>query len=701
MLKIRLFTPVLLIAVACSSAQQPVAAPPAPIITATVTPPAPPVLQPPAGALRVADRAQLRGTELGTMWTFENPPLTYWQQAYNFTASKEWLDRVRLASVRYGEYCSASFVSPSGLVMTNHHCARECIESNSRDGTDYVELGFYAARRSDEKLCPNLFLDQLIAVEDVTARVQSGAKAEQIQSECQQRTQLTCQVVSLFHGGQYQLYQYKRYSPVKLVFAPELQAGFFGGDPDNFTYPRYNLDVSFVRAYEANGTTPASTPHYFKWRAEGPKPNELVLVTGNPGSTSRQITVSRMMYERDFRHPFLIQFLRAQSALLHKIAKQSREAEQQVREDIFELENSLKSFEGQYAGLQDTLLLGQKIRWEREFRRRINNDAALQAQYGDVWDRIADIQAQKLQLSPILNITNAQWLGAPHLVYAAALVDRNRNADAEAMLRSSNAPNEMISEALLITQMQMAARWLPDSVRVRFIQPGEMPEAAARRIIQSSRIMDPAFRAELMKGDEVGIQSNQDPALILARAMLSGRTEMQQRWDSLIAEEGVQQERLAKALFATFGTNLPPDATFTLRISDGVVKGYPYNGTLAPPVTTFYGMFGRATEFKNEMPFTLPRTFANRQNALNMATPLNFVSTNDITGGNSGSPVIDRDARIVGLAFDSNMEALPNEFLYQNVTGRAISVHAAGITEALRNIYRAEALLRELTGAAR
>lgn len=722
-------------AAACSSAQAPAPSPtPVPVQPPVITTPAPVTmvpLQPPSSVTRVADRAQLTGTELGTMWTFENAPLAYWQKEYNFAPTKEWLDHARLASVRYGEYCSASFVSPNGLVITNHHCGRECVEANSQEGTDYVVKGFYAATREQEKLCPGLYLDQLVDVENVTNRVQAAgrggadtavaraqaAEIADIQKECAQEARLTCQVVTLYHGGQYQLYKYKRYSPVKLVFAPELQAGFFGGDPDNFTYPRYDLDFSVVRAYDADGKTPAKTPHYLKWRTNAIAEGDLVFVTGNPGSTSRQITFSRVMYERDFRHPFLIQYLRAQRDLLKQIAAQGPQAEQQVREQLFEVENSLKAQEGEYSGLQDSLLLGQKLRWERELRVRVANDATLRAQYGDVWDKIADLQVQKLQLSPRLNLANAQWLGAPHLLLASQLARYIREKDKpesqrpedlrgqawnelEAMVRNASGMNDAVSRALLVSHLQMASRWLSgtDSLRMRFLAGDETPEAAADRILKNSRILDPAFRQQLITGGLPALEASQDPAVQVALAMTRDLPGMQARWDEINAAENVQQERLAKAVFAAFGTNIPPDATFTLRISDGVVRGYPYNGTMAPAFTTFYGIFGRAAEFRNQMPFTIPAMYAARQGSINMATQLDFVSTNDITGGNSGSPVIDREGRIVGLAFDGNIESLPNEFLYKNQAGRSVSVSTAGITEALRNIYRAEALLRELTG---
>ena len=685
----------------------------------------------PANIQKMAERTELLGNELGTMWTFENAPLDYWKQAYGFNATKEWLDHVRLSSVRFGESCSSSFVSPNGLVLTNHHCARECVEANSKGGVDYVVSGFYAATRAEEKLCPGLFLDQLQEIENVTARVQGAAKpgataqqiaeaqelvTSQIKDECEKPGKFACEVVSLYHGGQYQLYKYKRYSPVKLVFAPELQAGFFGGDPDNFTYPRYDTDFSFVRAYEPDSTTAAKTEHYFKWRPDGAKENELVFVTGNPGSTSRQITFAEVMYEKLYRHPFLIQLLSAQRALMQQIAAMGPQAEQQVRQQLFEIENSLKAFDGQYAGLSDTVLLARKLRWEREFRAKVNADAKLKAQYGDVWDKLADIQLQKLRTSPRLNVSNPEFIGAPHIAYAAQLIeymtemakpeaqrtDQYKGEKAKEVEQFLNAPapvNPQIAESLLTLQLTMMKQWLEpnDPLLTGLFLAGETPQQAAARLAKSSKVLDAAYRQTVLKAGLAGIATNTDPAIKLARALAPVYKELNVKWPQIQAAERVQEERLAKALFAVYGTKLPPDATFTLRITDGVVKGYPYNGTIAPPNTTFFGMYGRSAEFDNKSPFDLPPKFAQSRAAVNMSTALDFVSTNDITGGNSGSPVIDKEARVVGVAFDGNIESLPNEFLYRNETARTVSVHSAGILEALRSIYKADALLRELT----
>ncbi len=690
-------------------------------------------LVPPAEAERVAETTSLTGIEMGTMWTFENPPLAYWASTYDFHPTDEWLEHVRLSSVRYGQICSASFVSPEGLVMTNHHCARDCAEAVSTGETDYVETGFYARTREEELLCPGLYLDQLVEITDVTDRVRAAAPAggtsreiadaqaaarTAIEEECKTATGHECQVVSLYHGGQYQLYEYERYSPVKLVFVPELQAGFFGGDPDNFTYPRYALDAAFVRAYQPDSIRPAATPHHFAWDEDGASEGELVFITGNPGSTNRMATVSQLLYEQAYRHPFIIQLLEGQRGVLQRIASFGPQAERSVRDQLFGIENSLKAFRGELAGLRDTLLMGQKIRWEAEFRQRIGGDETLRSEFGDTWERIGDIQYDKMRVSPALNANDPAFGGGdPAVGLAATLVRYVREmakpeserseeftgetlAQTEARLRGPLGLPPELARMLLQLRLEVADRWLEpdDPFRAVAFQPGETPEAAAARITSATRIADPAFRTSLMEGGVELMMASEDPLIRLARHMVDAHAELLPRWEEIQAAETVQQERLARALFAAFGTDLPPDATFTLRISDGVVKRYPYNGTIAPPRTSIGGLYERAANFGNEMPWTLPAAFAEHRSAVDMDTPLDFVSTNDITGGNSGSPMIDREGRVIGLAFDGNIEQLPNEFLFRTVAGRTVGVHSAGIIEALRNVYGAGALVAEILG---
>ena len=691
-------------------------------------------LEPSDAAVRAAGRTVLTGRELGTMWTFENPPLDYWQREYGFSPTPEWLDRVRLSSVRFGEYCSASFVSPDGLVMTNHHCARECVEQVAKSGEDLVVHGFTARARDAERICPDLFLDQLVGIEDVTERIRSGTSGEvsasamadaiqrttrTVESECATRTGNTCQVVTLFQGGQYQLYRYKRYQPVKLVFAPELQAGYFGGDADNFTYPRYALDVSFVRAYEADGRTPVATTAYFPWNADGAAEGDPVFVTGNPGSTSRLVTVSQVMYERTYRHPVNIQLLSGQRDMLVAYAKTNPGAESETRQDLFEIENSLKAYRGELDGLRDSTLIGIKIRWEREFRGKIEADPEAEAEFGDVWDRLEEIQRRKLEVSPALNAANLQLGGSPYLGFSAQLVrwaEQTSKPEAErapqysasnlrqieAALRAPSPVDPWLASLMLRLHLDMVHTWLdPEHVLYRLLfDEGETVNEAATHLTQATRIVDPAFRESLIAAGPGAVMKSTDPLIVFAREAASIQPGLADEWREIQAAETVQRQRLGRALFVAYGTDFPPDATFTLRISDGRVERYAFNGTFAPPFTTFAGMYARSAEFSNAMPWTLPASFAAAVDRVRMQTRLDFVATTDITGGNSGSPMIDRDGRVVGLAFDGNIEQLPNEFVFRTETGgRTVAVHSAAIIEALRNIYEADALLRELLGA--
>ncbi len=691
-----------------------------------------PAVQPDPGLLRAAERTELRGNELGSMWTFENAPLEQWQDRYGFRPDAEWLDHVRLSSVRFGTFCSSSFVSPEGLVMTNHHCARSCVEAVSTETSDYVEEGFYAETREQEVICPNLYLDQLAEIEDVTTRVRGAGVAgagdretadaqqamrTQIEEECEAASDFECQVVTLYHGGQYQLYRYRRYAPVKLVFAPELQAGFYGGDPDNFTYPRYALDVSFVRAYEPDGTTPASTPHYFQWDQEGADEGELVFITGNPGTTSRGFTVSQVLYERNLRHPLLVDAFRLRSEYLQDWAARGPEQDRQVRQDIFSIENSLKAYSGQLRGLQDTLLMARKVRWEQEFRERVRADEDLQEEYGDVWNRIAALQPRMIELRPRVWLYQASFFGSPYELLGNTLVNYVRETakpedersaqfrgDALERARTSLRDEELDPEfsiPILAARLELARRYLPANDFLRqAMRAGETPEQAATRLVRASRLNDAAFRQEIMAGGVTALDATTDPLLALMARMNTEFTTSLEEWQEVTAQETILRQRLALALFAVYGTQLPPDATFTLRISDGIVAGYPYNGTIAPPFTTFHGMYDRAASFEGEMPYALPASFAAREDALDKSTFLNMVTTNDITGGNSGSQLIDRDARVVGIAFDGNIEQLPNQFLYDDAAGRTVAVHSAGIIEALRAVYQAQRIVDEILGAA-
>lgn len=704
---------------------------PPPVVAETVTKSGD-LLAPPMSAVALAEEVTLDGTEMGTMWTFENPPLDYWAQAYGFRPTAEWLEHVRLASVRYGGGCSASFVSPDGLVITNHHCARGCVDAVANEGEDFLINGFKSNSRSEERLCPNLFLDQLIAIEDITARIHGvaqagmsaeeisaaqGALSDEISETCGADTGLECQVVNLFHGGQYKLYKYKRFQPVKLVFAPELQTGFFGGDADNFVYPRYNLDISFVRAYEADGTTPASTPNYFEWSAAGAGEGDLVFVTGNPGSTARQITLSQYMYEREVFHPMILAFFDQRLEILHEIQRTDPERGREMQNMIFGFENTQKLYRGELEGLRSDYLTSRKIKWENEFKAEVARNPTLQADYGDVWDQLDEIQKKKAMLAATVYMNNPGFLGASRHLQTAGITQQyvSEMAKPEAERapqyqgdRAAQVQGQLLDTAefpmdqsvgMLAGRMMLAEKWLPaDAPLNRARNPGETPEAAATRLIRGSQVGDPAFRQAMIDGGPEAIANANDPLLDLVVEMRAAQAAALPAWGQVNAAEDVQNERFAQALFAVYGTDLPPDATFTLRITDGVVERYHYNETFAPAATSIYGFYARATEFENEMPWTMPQSWWDAKDEIDMSVPINFVSTNDITGGNSGSPVINRDAQFVGIAFDGNPESLPNEFFFAAVDGRTVSVHSAGIIEALKSVYHADALVKEILG---
>ncbi len=714
-------------AAACSSAPPPETAPAPVAELAAVQEVAPQtgLLVAPEAAVLMSETVELTGTEMGTMWTFENPPLDYWEETYGFRPSSEWLEHVRLASVRYGGGCSSSFVSANGLVITNNHCARGCIDAVSTEDDDFLNNGFYAASREEELVCPNLSLDQLIEIEDISAEMRSAAqpgmsdaeltaarnaRGEELDAACEEATGLQCQVVSLFHGGQFKLYKFRRYSTVKLVFTPEMQAAFFGGDPDNFTYPRYDLDISFVRAYEDDGVTPAATPHFFEWDADGAAEGELVFVTGNPGSTARQITLSQYLYQKEIWHPLLLSLFDQRLEVMHAIQRDDPERGRAMQNMIFGFENTQKLYRGQLKGLRDTELTAKKIRWENEFRAAIEADSALAAEYGDVWDRIAEIKEHQAELAATVVLNNPNLVNpSAHLqlagqlaqyVQLAAQPEDQRPPNWDRLEGNLREPGELEMDqslGMLAGRLTIAPDWLPpEAVLVQAVRPEETPEAAARRLIESSQLGDPAFRESLMSGDPEGLQTSTDPLVQLVLAMRAEQTGALAGWQAANASEEVQNERFASAMFAVYGTDLPPDATFTLRITDGIVKRYQFNGTYAPAQTVLYGLYARAEEFGNEMPWTLAPAIDRARDEVDMSTPINFVSTNDITGGNSGSPVIDREARWVGIAFDGNIESFPNEFLFAAENGRTVSVHSAGITEALRSVYGAHELLEEL-----
>jgi Peptidase S46 len=663
------------------------------------------------------------------MWTFDNPPVKILKEKYGFTPTKQWLDHVRLASVRFNDGGSGSFVSPNGLVLTNHHVAAFQLQKMSTAGKDYVKDGFYAPKEADEMKTTDLEVNVLESMENVTHRVLAAVKpgmtepqalkARQaeianIEKESLDQTGLRSDVVSLYHGGEYWLYRYKRYTDVRLVFAPEKQAAFFGGDPDNFTYPRYDLDMALFRVYE-NGK-PIRSPDYLRWDLKGAKAGELVFVSGNPGTTEREETMAQIETARDVRFPLLLQLLRHRLDVLNAYGRRGAEQAREVETTVFGIENSVKDIAGIEQGLQNPKLIAKKQQAEDAFRARIAANAEWQHEYGDAWSQIAEAQAK---LRPMLPRLVYEQLSAPLARKALTIVQyvaeiqkpdgKRLPGYHDAQLPSlrfqmfSPAPvYPALEETQLADELEQSLKVLgPDNAFVKAVLDGRTPEEVAKAAISGTKLADPAFRKELVKGGEAAVQASTDPLIVLARKADPFSREVT-KWDqdNIESVETPATAKIARARFAVYGKSTYPDATFTLRLAFGTVKGYPMNGTIAPPKTTLYGLYNRAYGFDLKPPFNLPERFLAREKSLNLSTPLDFVNTCDIIGGNSGSPVINREGELVGLIFDGNIESLISDYEYNEETGRAVAVHPAAMIEALRKLYDAGPLADEIEGKA-
>ena len=670
--------------------------------------------------------AEYPGIEMGKMWTFDVPPLDYWARRYNFRPSQEWLDHVRLSAGRLPG-CSASFVSPDGLVMSNHHCGRGCIDAVTRPGEDLLRDGFYAKTRDEERPCPGMFLDQLLSITDVTdsvnAAVPSGAQAERaatlrdaaikgLEDRCAGgAADIRCQVVSMYAGGQYKLYRFRHYTDLRLVFAVESQTGFFGGDPDNFTYPRYDLDMSIVRVY-VNGQ-PAHT-EYFRWSANGASDHELVFAVGNPGSTGRLNTMAQLEYLRDVQYPAVLRQLADRIRIDHQLSNMSEDRARALRNEIFGLENTYKAIDGYQAGLVNPQMMEHKRVWERDFRAKVDANPEWKRLYGSAWDESAAVWHQLSQLAVRQRYYAFGAYGARLLQLASYIVRlpvESAKPDSQrlpmfrdAMQRRIQgmlaAPVDTTSEIMLLTAYftQMQKDLPAGDPLLRAALAGRTPEEAARAMVTSSQILTADQRQALIRGGAAAVKASSDPFIKLALFIDPTERQLGKQVTDLNARDTQASERIARALLAVFGNTVSPDATFSLRIQDGEVMGYPYNGTIAPPFTTFYGLYDRFYGFGQKPPFDLAQRWITHRDSLNLSTPLDAVSTCDIIGGNSGSPVINKDAEIVGLVFDGNIEDQPLRFLYSEAVGRAVWVDSRGIIEALRHVYDAGPLADEMTG---
>jgi Peptidase S46 len=661
------------------------------------------------------------------MWTFDNPPLKQLQEKYHFTPTQQWLDHIRLSCVRLNDGGSGSFVSAHGLLLTNHHVARGQLQKNSTAQHDYIKDGFYAATPEQEMKSPDLEVNVLVSFENVSERVAAAVKKAarpneefaarraviaDIERESQQKTGLRSDVVTLYNGGEYWLYRYQKYTDVRLVFAPEQQIAFFGGDPDNFTYPRYDLDMALFRVYQDG--KPIETKDYLTWNPAGAADNDLVFVAGHPGSTARLDTVAQLQAIRDVSMPLTIKSLKNRIAALEHYASLGTEEARQISAGYFSLTNSLKANEGRLSGLLDPRVMAAKQKDEADFRGKVMANPQWKAAYGTAWDIIAGVEAASTERTRqrILRVLDSQY--ATLAMNVVQYVAEIQKPDGERLATFHDSQLEstrlrLFSPAPIYPAMEIAkltasielmqAELGPNDAFVKAVLDGRSPSRAAADLVKGTTLADPAIRHKLVEGGEAALAASTDPMIVLARKLDPIRRELTS-WleDHVTSAEQRAGEQLGKARFAVYGKGTYPDATFTLRLSYGQVQGFPMNGTKAPAKTTLFGLYDRAAGFNYEGPFYLPSRYQEGRDKLNMATPLNFVTTNDIIGGNSGSPVINAKGEIVGLIFDGNIESLVGDFVYDGAANRSVAVHTAAMTETLTKLYNAKNLVNELTG---
>ncbi|HVH28823.1 MAG TPA: S46 family peptidase [Vicinamibacterales bacterium] len=660
------------------------------------------------------------------MWTFHNPPTAAIQQRYGFALTPEWLEHLRLASVRLNDGGSGSFVSAEGLVLTNHHVVAGQLQKLSTAQKNYLADGFSARTRTEEIKATDLEVNVLTSYEEVTERIVAAARnaatpqaafdarraaIAQVEKDSLDKTGLRSDVVTLYQGAQYWLYRYRKFTDVRLVFAPEQQMAFFGGDPDNFTYPRYDLDFALVRVYENDA--PLRVEHFLKWNAKGASENELVFVSGHPGSTDRNDTLAELETQRDVVYPYSVQVVKRRLTALREYSKRGAEEARQASDTIFGLENALKAQTGEYNGLLDQKIMGKKASDERALRETIARNAEWQKTYGPAWDEIARAETAHRQLYKLQRFGQIRGSGLAGLGLAIVRYVREiqkpdggrLNGYHEAQLPSlqfqllSSAPvYPAMEEVLLADAFQESLEELgAGDAFVKAALAGHTPQAAAAGYIKGTALADPAVRKRLMDGGEAAVNQSEDPLIVLGRAVDGPMREINDRMErEVLSIETAARQRIGQARFAAFGTSAYPDATFTLRLSYGRATGYPMNGTVAPYKTTFAGLYDRSASFDGKPPFNLPARFVEAKSRIELSTPFNMVTTNDIIGGNSGSPIVNRAGELVGLIFDGNIESLVGRFVYDDNANRAIAVHSGAIVHALRTVYDAGALANEL-----
>ncbi len=666
------------------------------------------------------------GADVG-MWTFDNFPADRVGRAYGFTPSPQWLDRVRLASLRLlPAGCSASFVSPNGIVMTARHCIDDCIHDLSTPQQDLAQTGFVAPTPADERRCPAFELDQLVQVRNVTGQIRAAMRGKtgveqtmalnagraKLEQSCGDDASTRCDLVSLYEGGVYDLYRYHRFTDVRLAFSPEEAISYFGGDPDNFNFPRYAYDVCFLRAYD--GGKSASTSDYFRWSRNGSKPGELTFVSGNPATTSRELTVSELRYVRDDAWPYWLVVFAEYRGLLERFSSESPQRSGEAEPTLNNVENSYKSILGNEKALLTPALFAAKEAEQRRLQAAVAANPSLAGRFGPAWDEMAAIQGKRKQLGAtraignIISFDDSGLLGYALTLVQAAAERAKANAERlpeftdqglveiEQQLEAPTPIYADFEELRLGFAFTLARRELgPDDPFVHKLLGNESPEEAAQRLVRGTQLADPKVRQALYAGGAAAIAASTDPMIRLAAIVDPEFRAARKRVDAeFIAPRRTAAQRIAQARFAIYGTSIDPDATGTLRLSYGAVQGFnDARGRFVEPYTTIAGLYDRAT---GAPPFALPQSWVLAKPLLDLSTPMNFVTTNDTIGGYSGSPALNREAEIVGVFFDTNIFGLGGNYEYEAATNRAVFVDSRTILEGLRQVYHADGIVAEI-----
>lgn len=674
--------------------------------------------------------------DMGKSWTFDEFPKQYFKDRYGFNPTDEWIEKVRLSAIKFSTWCSSSFVSEDGLIMTNHHCIDFVSNRIEKEGENIDKNGFYAATLQDERKVTGVFVDNLVFMKDITDEVtnkiknnKDKSKADlliEIKNEYNETTGLNCVIVPFYNGGKYSVYGYKRYNDVRAVYFNESSVGLYGGDPDNFTYPRYDADFAFLRAYDDEGK-PAKIENYFKWSKEGPHPDELLFVVGNPGKTQRSKTVDQLHYmgKVDSRNNAYV-FENLMKMYYEMIDMYPDHAEELIAE-MGAISNTAKVVKGEYNAVINPYLLKRKQMFEDELKSIVNNDPKLKGKYNHIWEGIKELQDE---LSKFGNIKagytisyrglNVNLFNSATKLYTLAQVLKNRNytklTDSlktfidtqidEAFDNSKNRfgkektkhgydeTSEMKKLAILLDLIKLNLG--NDNEYVKLLSGDKNGEEAAKNLLNTTILRDKEKVKQLFYEGLSSVFNSNDPVIKFIFNTRKDLKKYQERAEEIESAQAELENQLGEVLYAVYGSRVPPDATFTLRISDGVVKGYEYNGTIAPPFTTFYGMYDRYYSFNKKYPWDLPKRWANPGNGLDLNTPYNFVLTGDITGGSSGSPIINKNGEIVGIAFDGNIESLAGDFLFDEQVNRCVGVTSLGILEILGDIAGAERIKQEL-----